>query len=98
LQTVEPQRLVVQCEAMIFARRHDGVFSTALLMIAMAQRPWTAVELPDGRAVFVASDLVRSPIEYRAEFRRIDGRSWQSQLARRMKTSRPPIARMGGRL
>lgn len=43
------------------------------------QRPWTAVELPDGRAAFVASDLVRSPIEYRAEFRRIDGR-WRMTI------------------
>jgi hypothetical protein len=33
---MSPELPVVQCEAMTFARRHDGVFSTALLMIAMA--------------------------------------------------------------
>ena len=33
----------------------------------------------DIRAAFVASDLVRSPIEYRAEFRRIDGR-WRMTI------------------
>lgn len=35
---------------------------------------WTAVVLPDGRAGYVASRLVRSPIGYRAFFARTEGR------------------------
>jgi hypothetical protein len=37
------------------------------------------VRLPDGRAGFVDSRFVRSPIDYRAAFARIDGR-WQMTL------------------
>jgi hypothetical protein len=40
------------------------------------QRPWTSVALPDGRTGYVSGDLVRSPVDYRAYFRRADGR-WQ---------------------
>lgn len=43
------------------------------------QQPWTAVVLPDGREGFVASHLVRSPIDYRAFFVRLDGR-WQMTI------------------
>ena len=35
---------------------------------------WTALVLPDGRRGYVASRLVRSPIDYRAFFARSDGR------------------------
>jgi hypothetical protein len=35
---------------------------------------WTAIVLPDGRRGYVASHLVRSPIDYRAFFARSDGR------------------------
>ena len=51
--------------------------SYAILQIegnSYPQRPWTAVKLPDGRSGFVAAHLVRSPIEYRAIFTRVDGR------------------------
>jgi hypothetical protein len=38
--------------------------------------PWTFVVVPDGRRGYVSTDLVRSPVGYRAFFERIDGR-WQ---------------------
>jgi hypothetical protein len=38
--------------------------------------PWIGVRLPDGRAGFVASTLVRSPIDYRAYFMFADG-AWR---------------------
>ena len=41
--------------------------------------PWTAVDLPDGRSGFVASDLARSPVDYRAFFTVMDGR-WQMTM------------------
>ena len=40
---------------------------------------WRAVRLPDGRAGFVDRRYLRSPIDYRAAFARIDGR-WQMTL------------------
>jgi hypothetical protein len=40
---------------------------------------WRAVRLPDGRAGFVDRRYLRSPIDYRAIFARIDGR-WQMTL------------------
>ena len=39
-------------------------------------RPWTAVQLADGRDGFIASRFVRSSIDYRAYFVQTDGR-WQ---------------------
>jgi hypothetical protein len=38
------------------------------------QQSWTPVILADGRAGFVAAHLVRSPIDYRADFTRAAGR------------------------
>lgn len=43
------------------------------------QRPWTSVRLDDGRSGFVAANLVRSPIDYRAYFVRSNGR-WQMTI------------------
>lgn len=35
---------------------------------------WTKVKLKDGRTGFVRSDAIRSPIDYRALFRRVEGK------------------------
>jgi hypothetical protein len=43
------------------------------------QRPWTAVVLPDGRTAYLASRYVRSPIDYRAYFRRSNG-GWRMTM------------------
>jgi hypothetical protein len=39
-----------------------------------SQGQWTAIKLTNGRAGFVASQLLRSPVDYRAFFNRVDGR------------------------
>lgn len=58
--------------------RVSAVLSYAILRLGgdrgYPQRPWTSVQLPDGRSGFVSSDLVRSPIDYRAYFVRSAGR------------------------
>jgi hypothetical protein len=41
--------------------------------------PWTAVDLSDGRSGFVASELTRSAVDYRAFFTVVDGR-WQMTM------------------
>jgi hypothetical protein len=43
------------------------------------QGPWTAVALSDARSGFVASELTRSPVDYRAFFTVVDGR-WQMTM------------------
>ena len=45
-----------------------------------APEDWTAVALRDGRRGYVHSRYVRSPIDYRAYFRKKDGRWWMVML------------------
>ena len=65
------------------APRHDatsiGSFSFAVLPLLEDQKGhegWTAVRIAKGKTGYVLSQYVRSPVDYRAIFERLDGR-WQ---------------------
>jgi hypothetical protein len=46
---------------------------------ASPNQDWTAIKLPGGRTGYVDSLLLRSPIDYRARFEKLDGR-WQMTM------------------
>lgn len=56
-----------------------GLLDHAIVEVAepaAAAAPWVKVKLPSGQAGYVDSRMVRSPIDYRVRFARMDGR-WQ---------------------
>ena len=54
-------------------------FTVVTLASAPKSGDWTRITLADGRQGFIASRLVRSPIDYRAFFTRVDG-GWRMTL------------------
>lgn len=64
------------------ARSDAEVLTTLSFSILRVARPetgsgaWTAIQLPDGRAGYVAAECVRSPVAYRAIFTRA-GSGWR---------------------
>lgn len=73
-------RVAVRAEA---SSASSAIASLSFAMVPVARGPqgrpgvsdenWTAVRLSDGRSGYISNRYVRSPIDYRAIFARVDG-------------------------